>query len=62
MDFGGFWDSETGDEYIDGLHEIWEQYKDNLDDAPVLFKRIDEEYALSENYEMWEEDELIDEA
>ena len=56
MDFGGFWDSETGDEYIDGLHEVWEQYKDNLDDAPVLFKRIDEEYALSENYEMWDED------
>ena len=57
MDFGGFWDSETGDEYIDGLHEVWQQYKDNLDDAPALFKRIDEEYALSENYEMWEEEE-----
>jgi len=55
MDFGGFWDSETGDEYIDGLHEIWEQYKDNLDDAPALFKRIDEEYALSEAYAEWEE-------
>jgi hypothetical protein len=55
MDFGGFWDSETGEEHMDGLQETWEQYKDNLDDAPALFKRIDEEYALSEQYAQWEE-------
>src|SRR5210317_606601 len=55
MDFGGFWDSETGEEHMDGIQETWEQYKDNLDDAPSLFKRIDEEYGLSDQYAEWEE-------
>jgi len=58
MDFGGFWDSETGEEHMDGIQETWEQYKDNLDDAPSLFKRIDEEYGLSDQYAEWEEMEM----
>ena len=55
MDFGGFWDSESGEEHMDGIQEVWEQYKDNLDDAPGLFTRIDEEYGLSDQYAEWEE-------
>jgi hypothetical protein len=43
---------------MDGIQETWEQYKDNLDDAPSLFKRIDEEYGLSDQYAEWEEMEM----
>ena len=61
MDFGGFWDTENGDEYLEGCHE---EYKLPEDQQSDLFKRIDEEYNLSESYDMWDEDEeenLIDE-
>lgn len=61
MDFGGFWDTENGDEYLEGCHA---EYKLPEDQQSDLFKRIDEEYNLSESYDMWDEDEdesLIDE-
>ena len=54
MDFGGFWSTLNGDEYLEGCHE---EYKLPEDQQSDLFKRIDEEYNLSENYAMWEEDE-----
>jgi len=54
MDFGGFWDTENGDEYLEGCHE---EYKLPEDQQSDLFKRIDEEYNLSESYDMWDEDE-----
>jgi len=61
MDFGGFWSSEDGDEFLDGCHA---EYKLPEDQQSDLFKRIDEEYNLSENYAMWEEEDenLLDEA
>jgi hypothetical protein len=55
MDFGGFWDSETGDEYLEGLQE---EYKLPEDERSGLFDRLDEEYNLSENYAMFEEEEM----
>ena len=61
MDFGGFWDTENGDEYLEGCHA---EYKLPEDQQSDLFKRIDEEYNLSESYDMWDEDEdesLVDE-
>ena len=60
MDFGGFWDTENGDEYLEGCHE---EYKLPEDQQSDLFKRIDEEYNLSDSYDMWDEDEnLVDES
>lgn len=60
MDFGGFWDTENGDEYLEGCHA---EYKLPEDQQSDLFKRIDEEYNLSDSYDMWDEDEdLVDES
>ena len=57
MDFAGFWSSEDGDEYVEDLTEQCELPEDQRSD---LFNRLDEEYALVENYEMWKEDEEED--
>jgi len=54
MDFGGFWTKSDGDEYLENLHE---EYKLPEDEQSDLFKRIDEEYNLSESYDMWDEEE-----
>lgn len=51
MDFAGFWSSESGDEYIDNLHDVWKS-----DTPNELFQRLDEEYNLVEQFEEWEED------
>ena len=61
MDFAGFWSSAGGDEYCEDITAECELPEDERSD---LFNRLDEEYALVENYEMWREDEeeLIDEA
>ena len=51
MDFAGFWvDGE--DEYCEDLHS---EYKAG-DDASDLYKRLDDEFGLSEQFEQWDED------
>jgi hypothetical protein len=55
MDFAGFY-SNGDDEYMDGLAEECELPEDERSD---LFNRIDEEYNIVEQYEMWKEDEEI---
>ena len=57
MDFAGFWSKDGGDEFLDGCHE---EYKLPENERSDLYNRLDEEYNLSENYEMWEEDEQED--
>jgi hypothetical protein len=52
MDFAGFWNGE--EEHLDDLHE---EYKQPVDERSDLFNRLDEEWGLSENYEMWDEDD-----
>ena len=52
MDFAGFWSSENGDEYLDNLHD---QYELPAEQRSDLYERLDDEYALSEQFEMWEE-------
>ena len=59
MDFAGFWSSEEGDEYCEDLTAQCELPEDERSD---LFNRLDEEYALVENYEMWKEDEEMDDS
>ena len=54
MDFAGFWSKTDGDEYIEGCHA---EYKLPTAEQSDLFKRIDEEYNLSESYDMWDEEE-----
>jgi len=54
MDFAGFWSKSDGDEFLDGCHA---EYKLPEDQQSDLFKRIDEEYNLSESYDMWDEEE-----
>jgi hypothetical protein len=56
MDFAGFW-TDGEDEFLEGCHE---EYKLPEDEQSDLFKRIDEEYNLSESYDMWDEDEEED--
>ena len=53
MDFAGFY-TDGDDEYCDNLTD---QCLLGEDERSDLFKRLDEEYALVENYEMWKEDE-----
>ena len=54
MDFAGFWTAAGGDEYLENLHE---EFKLPEDERSDLYNRLDEEYALSENYDMWDDDE-----
>lgn len=54
MDFAGFWSSENGDEFCESLHDEYEAG----DDASELYKRLDEEFALSEQFEMWDDDTI----
>jgi hypothetical protein len=39
---------------LEGCHA---EYKLPEDEQSGLFQRLDEEYNLSENYDMWDEDE-----
>ena len=52
MDFAGFWSSEAGDEYCENITEQCALPEDEQSD---LFKRLDEEYALQENFEAMKE-------
>jgi hypothetical protein len=52
IDFAGFWNGE--EEHLDDLHE---EYKQPVDERSDLFNRLDEEWGLSEQFEMWDEDE-----
>ena len=61
MDFAGFY-TDGDDEYLEDLHSEYKLPKDQQSD---LFKRLDEEYDLSSQFEQWDEDEemvLDDEA
>ena len=49
MDFAGFWNGM--EEHIDNLHEAWKNDPDN-----ELFRRLDEEYNLVEQFEEYEEE------
>jgi hypothetical protein len=52
MDFAGFWSSEAGEEHLDNLHDEWEKG----DDASDLYKQLDDEYNLSEQFQEWNEE------
>ena len=56
MDFAGFWSSEAGEGHLDNLHDEFERG----DAACDLYKRLDEEYNLSEQFAEWAE-EFVDE-
>ena len=56
MDFAGFY-TDGDDEYCDNLTD---QCLLGEDERSDLFKRLDEEYALVENYEQWQEEEMAD--
>ena len=57
MDFAGFWSSENGEEHLDNLHDEWEKG----DDASDLYKQLDDEYNLSEQFEEWDDEFLVEE-
>ena len=50
MDFGGFYDNGD-DEYLENLREEYEAG----DDASDLYKQLDDEYGLSEQYDEWDQ-------
>ena len=52
-DFAGFY-VDGDDDYLENLHEEFKLPEDQRSD---LYKRLDDEYNLSENYDMWDEDE-----
>ena len=58
MDFAGFY-VDGDDDYLENLHE---EFKLPEDERSDLYNRLDEEYNLSENYDMWEEDEEMEES
>ena len=49
MDFAGFWHGM--EEHLDDLHDVWKNDPDN-----ELFRRLDEEYNLVEQFEEYEEE------
>lgn len=51
-DFGGFWSVDNGNEYLEDLQE---EYKLPEEQQSDLFKRLDDEYALSEQFAEWNE-------
>jgi hypothetical protein len=53
MDFAGFYDNGD-DEYLENLHDEYDLPEDEQSD---LFKRLDEEYALSEQFDQYDEDD-----
>ena len=53
MDFAGFY-TDGDDEYLGGLREEYELAEDERSD---LYNRLDEEYGLSDDFAMWDEDE-----
>ena len=53
MDFAGFYSTSEGEEQIDDLHAEYELPEDERSD---LFNRLDEEFALCEQFEQWDED------
>lgn len=57
MDFAGFWSLSVGDEYCEDLTEECALPEDERSE---LFNRLDDEFALVENYEMWQEDEEME--
>jgi hypothetical protein len=57
MDFGGFYDNGD-DEFLEDLHDEYELPEDERSD---LFKRLDEEFALSDDFDDgWDDDEVVD--
>ena len=56
MDFAGFYESEGGEEYLENLSDQFELDETERDD---LFRRIDEEFGIVEQYEMWREEETV---
>jgi len=57
MDFAGFY-TDGDEEHLDNLHDEY----DAGDEASDLYKRLDEEWALSEQFEQYDEDfEMEDE-
>ena len=54
MDFGGFYDNGS----VEQCDDCYAQSKLPHDKQDDVFKRLDDEYNLSESYEMWDEDEL----
>ena len=52
-DFAGFYDNGD-DEYLENLRDEYDLPEDEQSD---LFKRLDEEYALSEQFDEYEDDE-----
>ena len=55
-DFAGFYDNGD-DEYLENLRDEYDLPEDEQSD---LFKRLDEEYALSEQYDEWDLSEQFD--
>jgi hypothetical protein len=54
MDFAGFWNGM--EEHLDDLHDVWKNDPDN-----ELFRRLDDEYNLVEQFEEYEEEFLEEE-
>ena len=55
MDFAGFWSSENGDEFFDGISEHLDNNEPDL--WSPLARQLDEEYGIMESIEMWREEE-----
>ena len=54
MDFAGFYESEGGEEYLEDLYSQCKLPETERDD---LFRRLDEEFNIVENFEIYDEEE-----
>ena len=54
MDFGGFYETGGGEEFIEGLYDQCKLKEHERDD---LFRKLDEEFGIVEQFEIYEEDE-----
>lgn len=57
MDFGGFYETEIGEELIENLYDQCKLPETERDD---VFRKLDEEFGIVEQFEMWDEEDTVE--
>jgi len=58
MDYAGFWNAWDGDQCLENLREQYELPHHERGELYDLYMRLDDEWNLSENFEMWDDEEV----
>ena len=58
MDYAGFWNAWDGDQCLENLREQYELPHHERGELYDLYMRLDDEWNLSANFEMWDDEEV----